>query len=189
MKNIFFLALGVLFFAACSDPDKDPLQFEKITKGSLIALRGSAFDNLSKLPFRGAVDSFSISNPDLADNTFEFQADFLSDDLSSLSKVEVYASATDGGTRARVLTKDGADFQPVSGSKYPRATFSITTNDILAALSLNRADIAPYSYLYIECDITLKDGTVIPASAFSNGNLYESSIFYPAHKLRYLAGQ
>ncbi|MCC7246609.1 MAG: hypothetical protein IT269_13080 [Saprospiraceae bacterium] len=188
MKNILFLALGVLLFAACSDPDKDPLQFDKITKGAIIALRGDAFDNLSNGSYRGAVDSFSISNPDLADKNFDFQADFLAEDVNSLSKVEVYASATDGGARVRILTKDGADFKPVSDSKYPRASFSIPTNDILAALNLNRADIPAYSYLYIECDITLKDGTVVPASAITNGNLYESALFYPAHFMRFLAG-
>jgi hypothetical protein len=188
MKNILFLLLGMVFLglAACADSDKDPLQFDKITKGAIITLRGQAFDNLSEAAFRGAVDSFSLSK-DPAGETFQFDTDFLAEDEGSLSKVEIFASRTADGTRAAIATVNGTEFRTVPESNYPRASISIPLTTILTALNITLADLTPNSYLYISCDITLKDGTLVGASAISNGNLFESGLFYPAHNMRYIA--
>jgi hypothetical protein len=72
-------------------------------------------------------------------------------------------------------------------AKYPSAFISIPLNDILSALSVTLGDIAVNEYLFIESDLTLTDGTLVPASAIANSSLFESDLFYPAHKLRYLA--
>lgn len=187
--NIWMLLIGLMVFAgACEDPDLDPLRFDDITKGSIIALRGAAVDNLNNRDFLGSVDSFSVSgnNPDV---NFEFESDFLSNDITSLQEVRVYALAEQGGARSQVATKAGSEFSVPSGEEYPRASFSIPLSAILTAVGKDLADFSPGNYIYIECDITLTDGTEVPASAVVNSSLFESSLFYPAHNLLYLAGE
>lgn len=186
MKNISLLIFGLLgFTVACSDADLDPLQFEKITKGSVIALRGPAVDILNTIAFRGAVDTFSLT-ADPATQNFEFEADFLSDDPSSLAEVQLYARATAGGPRVRISTVSGSMFMVPAGGKYPRASFSVPLNTILTAVGVTLADLSVNDYLYIEADLMLSDGTLVPASSIVNNSLFESDLFYPAHNLLYL---
>lgn len=189
MKNNLLLLLGiVLFAAACSDPEKDPFQLEKIKKGSLISLRGQAVNNLNNLAFLGAVDSFSISNNN-TDTNFDFAADYISEDVNSLAEVQIFARATEDGPRQRVTNVPGSAFTSVADSKYPRATISVPLADILNAISKTAGDFSKGNYIYIECDLTLKDGSTIPASSIVNSSLFETGFFYPAHNLLYIAGQ
>ncbi|HMQ46476.1 MAG TPA: hypothetical protein PKA00_02690 [Saprospiraceae bacterium] len=187
--KIWMSLIGLLvLMGSCADSELDPLRFDDITKGSIITLRGAAVDNLNNRDFLGAVDSFSVSgnNPDV---NFEFESDFLSDDISSLQEVRVYALAEQGGARSQVATKAGSEFSVPSGEKYPRSSFSIPLSTILTAIGKDLADFSPGNYIFIECDITLTDGTEVPASAVVNSSLFESSLFYPAHNLRYIAGE
>lgn len=178
----------LLFSIACTDDEKDPFQLAKLTKGSIITLRGTAYDNLVDYPlvFRGAVDTFNV-NLDPATENFEFEADFQAEDPNSLVQVDVFARGTETGPRVRVATVQGSAFSVPSGGKYPRASFSIPLNEILTKTNTSLSSIAVGSYLYIECDLTLTNGTVVPASSIVNSSLFESSIFYPAHNLLYLA--
>ncbi len=192
MKYISVLFLSVVLLSACTDPELDPFQLDKIKKGSIIALRGQAAVNLNNLAFRGAVDTFSVSG-NIDAEKFEFDAAFLSDDLNSLDKVDIYARQTPTSARARITTVAGTAFtlRPDIDKKYPSAFIEIPLRDILTALNISINDIDPNdpgkAYLYIESDLTLKDGTIVPASAIVNEGLFQSSIFYPAHNLRYLA--
>lgn len=188
MKKLLMLFVGLAVFAtACTDPDKDPLQFDKIKKGALITLRGQALDNLNDPSFRGACDKFSISGDPSTEN-FEFDTDYLAEDINSLSEVQIYASATDGGARVRVGTVAGSAFSLAAGSgTYPRASVSIPLNTILSAIGKSLGDFSVNQYIYIQCDLTLTDGSTIPASSFTNLSLFESALFYPAHKLLYIA--
>lgn len=188
MKNItaFFLFGLLAFTFACSDPELDPFQLDKLTKGSILALRGSAFDSLNDISYLGSIAKFSVSG-DPASEKFEFDGAFLSDDVGSLSKVEVYARATAAGARKLVATVDGGAFSVPTGEKYPQASFSIPFPTILSALGIAPGDKQPGEYLFIECDLTLRDGTVIPASSIVNSSLFESDLFFPAHNLLYLA--
>ncbi|MFN4255193.1 MAG: hypothetical protein ACK4Q5_09330 [Saprospiraceae bacterium] len=186
MKNFAFLIAGLFLFAsACTDPEKDPLQFEKITKGSIIALRGTAVDNLNQTSFRGSIAKFSKSG-DISTQAVKFDADFLSDDLGSLSEVRVYAKATDTGVRTQLGTMPGSAFSIPAGENYPRASFSYDASAVLSALNLDLAALPTNSYLFIECDLTLTNGTIVPSSAIVNSSLFESALFYPAHNLRIL---
>jgi len=189
MKHISMLMFGLLLFTlACTDEEKDPFQLAKLTKGSIIALRGTAYDNLVDYPlvFRGAVDTFNV-NLDPATENFEFDADFQAEDPNSLVQVDVFARGTETGPRVRVATVQGSAFSIPSGGAYPRASFSIPLNEILTKTNTSLSSIAVGSYLYIECDLTLTNGTVVPASSIVNSSLFESALFYPAHNLLYLA--
>lgn len=185
MNKFTFIILSSLFLlTACEDTSLDPFKLADITKASIIALRGEAVDNLNDRTYLGSVDRFSKSG-DLGAESFSFDADFLSDDINSLAQVDIFARATEDGARKALVTVPGSEFKLSSG-RYPRASISIPLNTILSALGVNAADLPNNSYLFIESDLTLTDGTVVPASAIVNSSLFESAIFYPAHNLRYL---
>ena len=188
MRNVIsiFILGFVLAFTACTDPDLDPLRTDQIKKSALITLRGKAADNLNDADnYLGAVDKFSKA-ADLTKETFDFDADFIAEDITSLSKVEVFAKTTEKGARTRVATIDGSTFAVASGAKYPTGKFSIPLKTILDATKADPTKMADDSYLYVECDITLKNGEVIAASDVTNSSLFETAFFYPAHKLLYL---
>lgn len=188
MKNILMILIGFLVFAAaCTDPELDPFQFDKIKQGSLIALRGDAVEVLSDAANRGAMDTFNISGI-ATDYSLDFDADFLAADLNSLSEVQIFASLTENVGRVRIGTVAGSAFTIAAGDgKYPRATIKIPFDGILTALGKSITDFAPNQYIFIECDLILTDGSTVPASAFANNSLFESDLFYPAHKLRMIA--
>lgn len=190
MKHIPMIMLGLLLFSltACTDEELDPIQIAKLKKASILTLRGSAYTNLVTYPlvFRGAVDTFNVNLP-TAGESFEFSADFQSEDPNSLSQVDVYARGTETGPRVRVATVASSAFSVPSGGKYPQAAISIALDEILSKTNTSIGSITPGQYLYVECDVTLTDGSIVPASAIVNGSLFESQIFYPAHNLLYLA--
>ena len=175
-----------VFAAACTDPALDPFKFDDIKKGSLITLRGDAVLLINVISNRGAMDTFNISG-NVADYSLDFDTDFLADDINSLSEVQVYASLTNGSGRQRVGTVPGSAFVLATGAKYPTATVKIPLADILGPLGVSITDFAPNQYIYIECDLTLTDGSTVPASSFTNLSLFESDLFYPAHKILMLA--
>lgn len=188
MKNIIVAVLFLLIgFSACTDKSLDPLQFDQVKAGALIALRGGAVTNLNTRAFGGAVDSFSISKS--ASEKFDFDAEFLSSKSDNLKTVEIYAKTDKITTRKKVATIDGSAFTVKTGAKNPAATISIPLATILTALGAKATDFQRGDYIYIECDLTLKDGGTVPATSIVNSSLFESSIFYPAHNMRYLAGQ
>ena len=187
-NSLFILVAGlVVFFSACTDPDKDPLLINQIKKGSLIALRGAAYTNLNNTKYLGSIDSFSRSGV-TANETFTFDADFISEDINSLSSVDVYANL-EGQARVKVTTVQGSVFAVPTGGKYPRGSFSIPLNSILTAINRTAPSLDAGSYISVTCDLNLKDGSKILASSIVNSSLYETSFFYPAHNLLYLVGQ
>jgi hypothetical protein len=188
MKNILMALFGLIVFAvACTDPELDPLQFDKIKKGSLITLRGDAVDILNDPANRGAMDTFNLSGS-AANYSLDFDTDFLAEDITTIAEVQVYASATAGGARQRVGTVAGSAFDLTKGDgKYPRATVKIPFTEILNKLGKNIGDFTANQYIYISCDLTLTNGETVPASSFTNLSLSESLLFYPAHNLLMIA--
>ena len=187
MKNIILAFLTLLVgFSACTDKALDPLKFDAITSGALIALRGKAVDNLGVRAYQGSVDSFSISKP--ANEKFEIDVEFLSAKSDNLKSVEIYATTEKITTRKKVATIDAASFSVKTGSPNPVASIAIPLSTILTALGVKVTDFSRGDVINIECDLTLKDGGVVPAGSIVNSSLFESTIFYPAHNMRYLAG-
>ncbi len=184
--------IGILFFSSCTDPELDPLQFDNIKKASILGLRGQSFDNLFEDAYASGVDTFSI----LGDNSarkFTFTVDFVSENQSSLSSVDVFVK-TKSGTRAKILNVPASEFKPADGTNFNRATVSIPFPTIFTASGFAICDFKPsngpdgvYSYISIENDINLSDGSIVPASAIVNTSLSESTILYPGHNLRYIA--
>jgi hypothetical protein len=190
MKNYIFLfaAFATLLVASCKlqDDTLDPLQFSKIKKGALLALRGGAFDNVNDDTYLGSCDKFSISKP-AADESFEFDADYLADDINSLGSVEVYAKFKKGA-RVKVATVPGSAFTLKDPkSDFPRGTVKIPLATILSALKLTTSSFMEEDVIIIESDLILKDGSTVPASAIVNSSLFSVAQFFPAQVLQYLA--
>ncbi|HNP07751.1 MAG TPA: hypothetical protein PKN99_08985 [Cyclobacteriaceae bacterium] len=181
-KLTIMLLLGVTL--ACVDESKDPIKFDEISKGILLALRGDAQDNLNDT---GCTNSFYKNNI-IGDEVFSFEADFLSEDQEALQEVQVYASIP-GGNRVQVATVPASAFTFPTGSKTKRGTISVDLATILGALSLNSTTAANLKStdIKISSDILLKDGSKVLASAATNSSLFESVIFQPAMNLTYCA--
>jgi hypothetical protein len=192
MKNIIMVGLCLLvMFSACTDKTLDPLQFDQIKSGAIIALRGTAADNLDPAnpisrKLKGAIDSFSISKA--ATEKFVFDVEFLSTNSSNLKSIEVYAK-TDKIGRKKVTSIDGATLSVKTGSINPQGTVSIPITAILTALGAKKSDFAVGDFINIQCDLLLKDGGTVLSSSVVNSSLFESTIFFPAHDLLYIAGQ
>lgn len=191
MKYLNIILFLSLFIAACEDPELDPLQRDKLKKGSTLALRGESFDNIGNDKFATGVDTFNVLANN-ANETFTFTCDFVSENFSDLQSVDVFVVAK--GTRTKVLTVPASEFKDVAESNFNRATITIPFTTLFSAAGGNICDFKPsdvvsgsISYIDIENDINLTDGTVVPASAIVNTSLFESTTFYPAHKLRYVA--
>ncbi|MCB0494280.1 MAG: hypothetical protein KDC93_17900 [Cyclobacteriaceae bacterium] len=181
-KLTIMLLLGVTL--ACVDESKDPIKFDKISKGILLALRGEAQNNLNDT---GCTNSFYKNNI-IGDEVFTFDADFLSEDQEVLQEVQVYA-ALSGGTRVQVATVPASAFTFPTGSTTKRGTISVDLSTILNALGLDAVSAANLKNqdIKISSDILLTDGSKVLASAATNSSLFESVIFQPAHNLTYCA--
>ncbi len=187
MKKYIILGLLTLVgLSSCQDPELDPLQFENTKQGVLIALRGKAYDYRLKGSVVGEIDSFSISKPE--NEVLEFDAEYISKDVSNLSKIEIYARFKQEN-RVKLTTVEGSTFKVASGKRYPYGTIALPLTTILKALGKTPSSFVRKDVIRIESDLVLTDGSVIPASSIVNSSLYEAAHFYPAHSLLYMAGQ
>lgn len=182
--NNLIIILFVGITLSCIDESKDPIKFEQIKKGILLALRGDAQASLDET---GCTNSFYKNNI-IGDEVFTFEADFLSEDQDALQEVQVYAALA-GGERVQVATVPESAFKFPSGSTTKRGKISIDLATILSALGLNTTTAAGIKNqdIKISSDILLKDGSKVLASAATNSSLFESVIFQPAHNLTYCA--
>lgn len=187
MKNIFWIfILGLVVTAtSCTDPEKDPLKIDKLQKGVVLSLRTQAFANLNNRAFAGAVDTFSLKS-DFSKEFFEFEADFISEDIEALAKVDVYASYDEQSKGEKVATVEAGSFAIPDKGKYKRGSFKIPLNTILTAIKKNATTLSAGDYLFIRSDMTLKDGRVVPYTDIVNGSLFETEFFYPAVDIAYL---
>ncbi len=183
---------------SCADEALDPLQFERVKKGTLLALRG---EQLDAVYFDGAPYGARFFPNDLTgEEVFEYDAEFLSADGASLESVDIYVlKRTKSGTttttsRVLLTTIEGSSFQTTDDYRGPWTSVSLELSDILTALgvSLNsEAAVEDFFDLYgelgvqMESDLNLKDGSQVLASSLVAGGLVESDQFYPAQKLTY----
>ena len=186
MKHILNrLALPVFFLAAvaCADESLDPIRFNDLAKGSLLALRGDAFANLNTTGCSNIFNKNNIAGTEV----FSFDADFLSEDPSSLQEVKVYGRIRTGA-RVELKTVPASAFSIPDGERYPRGNVSIPLSEILIKLNVvNPANLGLFD-IVIESDLYLTDGSVVGSAAIVNSGLFESGIFYPAQRLNYCSG-
>jgi len=179
------LAIGF----SCSDADLDPLQSEKVKKGTLLALRG---DQLDAIYWNGEPygDAF-YANAVTGSETFDFDAEFLAENTSTLASVDIYVIERPSKKRVLLTTIPASEFELVEGKSL--VSISLPLTDILSKLgvTLNTpGEISAFMTAYadgiaIESDVNLTDGTIVPAANMVAAGLFESDQFYPAQLLTY----
>jgi hypothetical protein len=197
MKRIInsFLFLAAMAMAvSCADDALDPLQFNAVKKGTILALRGTALQKIYQQQ-KPAAEVF----PRIATGTesFAFEAEFLSDDPSSLESMDIFVIKREGSSRTKVLVKNIPFSAFSSDGKYPKPWVAVNLSlkdDVLPKLGLSNsfpldaatvsALLGPYATgVNIEIDLNLTDGTKVLASSLVAAGLYQSNQFYPAQKL------
>ncbi len=204
--NRITIVLLMAFAAACVDESLDPVKFKEVKKATMLALRGSAFDNLNNT---GCSNGFfkNSATLDPANEIFTYDADFLAEDQETLQEVQVFAAVvttTNGGLtarpRAKVATIPGSAFTFPTDSKTKRGNVSAKLSDIMTALNisvdslvkLNKVtnsdgEVVGTADITMTADLVLTDGSIVLASSLVNDNLFQSVVFYPAHVLTYCA--
>ena len=184
------LALGVF---SCEDTSLDPLQMANVKKGTILALRGQQLENIYSEGIPGAEFFPRIIN---GTEKFEFDAEFLAEDVSTLESFDVYVLKKVGSGFERVLVKTVAasEFKTTDEYLRPWVSVSIPLTDILAALGLSdyedpavvTALLTTYKFgVNLESDLNLSDGTQVLAADIVAAGLFASDQFYPAQKLTY----
>lgn len=196
-KILFFLLPVLFFIGGCSDPELDPIQFDNVKKATILGLRDYSYNRIASSTlsplFLTGVDTFNVLQ-DNSSKVFSFVCDFISEDQNSLGSVDVYV-VNKAKARVKVKSIPASEFKSgVAGTNFKRATISIPFPELFNAAGKDLCEYKPsnaklgvYSFIDIENDINLTDGSIIPASSVVNSSLFESVIFYPAHKMRLIA--
>ncbi len=186
INSLFLTSLLVIGFS-CADPALDPLQFEKISNGTILALRGAA-QNKVYVQGKPIAEIF----PRIATGTekFSYETEILAVDPSTVASVDIYVIKKP--SRERVLLKNIPASAFAKGA-YPRpsALIELTIVEVFTKLGLsttfplNAATVNTLLTTYkfgvgIESDINLTDGSKVLASDIVAAGLFQSNQFYPS---------
>jgi hypothetical protein len=186
--NILLISLVVIGFS-CEDPDLDPLQFDKVAKGTIVALRGAA---LNKVYVQGKPISEIFPRITTGTEKFTYEAEILATDPSTVASLDIFVVKRVGTTLERKMLKNVPASAFAKGAyANPSATISLTITEVLTALGLTATYPLPQSVIDallttykfgvgIETNINLTDGTKVLASEIVAAGLFQSNQFYPA---------
>ena len=189
IKSLLIFSLTAIGFS-CADPDLDPLQQEKVLKGTLLALRGAQLDAIY---WDGAAYGAAFYyNAVTGTETFDYDGEFLSEDPTSLESIEIFVIKRPSKERVSLTTVPGSSLAK-GNYRGPSVSISLKLSDILTKLGASLATldgqaafIAQYADgIQMESDLTLKDGSKILASDLVSSGLFDSDQFYPAQKITY----
>jgi len=191
IKSLLIFSLTAIGFS-CADPDLDPLQIEKVLKGTLLTLRGPQLDAIY---FDGAdYGAAFYYNAVTGTEKFDYDAEFLSEDPASLESVDIFI-IKEGSPDQRLLltTVPGSSFKTDATYRGPWTSVSITLASMLTAIGETlstpagqSAFIAKYANgIKMESDLNLKNGTKVLAADLVAAGLYESDQFYPSQFMTY----
>lgn len=194
MKKVYsLLTLALLAIAiSCADDSLDPLNFKAVKKGTLLALRGQFLQNIYVKGIPGA--QFVPGLTTSADK-FVYDAEYLSEDASTLSSIDVFVVNKDGERKA-LTSIQASSFTPSATTGRPTVTVSINLSDILTKLGYpatlpiapadaNKLFVDYKAGIVIETDVNLTDGSKVTPDDLVAAGLYQSNQFYPAQSLVY----
>jgi len=188
LKSLLLVSLIAIGFS-CTDDSLDPLQFKKISKGTILALRGAALTNIYS---KGIPVSELFPRIATGTEKFMYEAEILADDPSTVASVDIYVIKKTGASTSRVLLKNvpASEFKK---DKYPNpsATISLTINEVLTGIGITPtfplsdasvdALLTNYKFgIAMESDLNLSDGTKVLAADIVAAGLFQSNQFYPA---------
>lgn len=178
---------------SCEDPELDPLKMDLVKKGTILALRGQQLDNIYANGLPGAEFFPRIIN---GTEKFEFDAEYLAEDVSTLESFDIYVIKKVGSGTERVFLKNvsGSEFKTTADYLRPWVSVSLNLTDILDGLGLSDYTdpdvvdelLTTYKFgVNLESDLNLTDGTKVLAADIVAAGLFASDQFYPAQKLTY----
>jgi hypothetical protein len=198
MRKIYSIMMIALVGIAlsCADEALDPLLTKNVSKGNLLALRGTALQNVY---FAGTPAAEVFPRIINGTETFKFDAEYLSSDFTSLQSFDIYVTKRTGSGASLKTERILLTNIPFSSFKqdgtYPGPWVSVTLKltDILAKLGLDytkAADVTTLLTTYkfgisITSDLNLTDGSKAPAANLVAPGLFQSDQFYPAQILTY----
>jgi hypothetical protein len=206
LSIVFLIAMGF----SCADEALDPLQREKVKKGTLLALRGS---QLEAIYFGGEAYGAAFFANDIRGNeTFDYDAEFLSEDPNSLESFDTYVikrvqniklnektnkndTTYSNGSRVLFSNTPFSQFKKTEDYKGPWVSVSIKLTDVLSKIEEapdpnDKEAFKKFSRAYaegiqIEIDLNLVGGVKVLSADLVATGLYESDQFYPAQRLLY----
>lgn len=189
------LLTGIALVISCADESLDPLNMTSVKKGTILALRGTALNNIY---VKGVPMAELFPKIATGAEVFNFDAEFLSEDPASLASLDIYVIKRNGAAREKVLLRNVAfsEFKTTADYPKPWVSVSMKITDILPKLGLPATFpmaastittlLTTYSFgIQLEVDLNLVDGTKVLAADLVAAGLYQSNQFYPAQKLTY----
>lgn len=187
-KSIFLIALAAIGFS-CADESLDPIKLKEVKKGTILALRGQALDNL----YNQGIPIAEVF-PKIATGTekFTFEAEILALDPATVASVDVFVIKKVGAASERILMTNVPFGSFTTGAYlHPSTTITLNFPDALTAIGITptfplpqaSVDILLSTYKFgiaVETDINLVDGTKVLASDIVAAGLFGSNQFYPA---------
>jgi hypothetical protein len=195
MRKIYSLLVVALFsiIVSCTDDSLDPLNFKSVKKGTLLALRG---DFLQNLYVNGEPGAKFIPLIATSADKFTFEAEYLSEDPTSLASIDIYVEKKPSLERVFLKNVPFSEFK--NDGKYPRpyVSVSLPLGDILSKIGITPSfPLAPadvntlvtaYKFgINIITDLNLTDGSKVLADDLVAAGLYQSNQFYPAQNIPY----
>lgn len=200
-KKLILLVSLFAIMLSCKDDSLDPLQMNKVRKGTILALRGAELDNLywGTVPVTQLDKLHLAAAPEVAtgNETFNFDAEYLAEDPASLTSVEVYVIKNWSSQRILLTTIPSSQFKADGTYPKPWVSISLKFTDMIGALGLVNTIPLPqatqdsllngsyHGAIKIECDLNLTNGNKILAADILATGLFDSDQFYPAMKLSY----
>src|SRR5688572_8183967 len=119
MKNIITKITAIVLVAiafSCADNTLDPLQFDFVKKGAILALRGEQLENIYFNALPGAQ-----FNPRAIDGTesFDFDAEILAEDPSVLESFDIYVVKKPSGERVHLMNVPASEFKSTDDYRNP----------------------------------------------------------------------
>jgi len=198
MKKIYsILSIALVLIAlSCTDKTLDPIKTDLVSKGNLLALRGKALNDVyvNGLPIAEVFPKIIKGT-----ETLNFDAEYLSADLTSLQSVDVYVTKRTKSGTSYVSSKVLLTNIPFSSFKkdatYPGPWVSVTIKitDVLSKLGLSLSTpglattlLTDYKFgISITSDLNLTDGSKWTSDNLVAPGLYQSNQFYPAQVLNW----
>lgn len=180
MKKIFLSALGLLaVITACRDDDKLPVDFDKINNSNgafvrIISTPSGSFDpnNVAGSEYRTVIEVSDAKKGDLLDNVKFFVT--FEDNTPGNGEIETEVTI--------VKTVPAASFAKDATSGLPRATVTITANEVLTALGMSASDVLALDGFDFSMEVELTTGQVFNADNTSGdvlgGAFYGSPFAY-----------
>lgn len=180
LKFIFVVLAAMGMAISCSDDkgffDKDAIVYAAYL--NVVATPSSTFGTVSQNDFR--VSTTSVYQVTLEERDVERGKLFQSVDFYVKLRDNTIPKITTNEIKLKSVPS--TDFQQNSDTDYPRATISVSAQEVLTALSITQDDVNGGDQIELRYELVMKDGRVFTNSNASGivtgGAFFNSPFFY-----------